>query len=170
MEEIVNRVSKSGLITLDLEQIQISGDRVALDIKDWLFHEMILKEKEFRTYVKEHDWEQYAGKHVAVFCSADAIIPVWAFMLIATKLKGIAQTVVAGSLEELEKRLIIKALESLNTEDYRDAKVVVKGCGNLPERDFVYTEITARLVPVVGSLMYGEPCSTVPVYKAPRKR
>lgn len=168
MEEIVNRVAKSGLITLDLEEIMLDGDRVELDIKDWLFQEMILKEKDFRLHVKEHDWQQYEGKYVAVNSSADAIIPVWAYMLITTKLKGIAKSVVAGSLEDLEKQLFVKALDQVEIGSFEGAKVVIKGCGNLPVRDFVYTETTNRLAPVVASLMYGEPCSTVPVYKAPR--
>ena len=167
--EIVNKVASSALITLDLEEYYHPGERVLLDIKDWLFQGLILKEKEFRTYVKEHDWEQYAGKNVAITCSADAIVPVWAFMLLTTRLKS-AHCVIMGTLDTLELTLFQKALREIDLGQLQDAKVVIKGCGELPVPDSAYVELTHLLTPVVSSLMYGEPCSTVPIYKVPKKR
>ncbi len=167
--EIVNRVASSSLVTIDLEDYYHVGERVIVDIKDWLFQEMILKEKDFRAYVKEHDWSQYAGKNVALTCSIEAIIPAWAYMLITTKLKE-ANKVVLGDLQQLELSLFQEALSKINLEELKDAKVVVKGCGDLPVPDAAYVQLTHLLTPVVSSLMYGEPCSTVPVYKAPKKR
>ncbi|TRX62520.1 DUF2480 family protein [Fulvivirga sp. M361] len=167
--EIVNRVASSSLVTLDLEEYYHRGERVLFDIKDWLFHELVLKEKEFRTYVKEHDWEQYNDKNVAIVCSADAIVPVWAFMLVATRLKN-AHHIVMGSLEALEQSLFQEALSKINIRDFEGGKVVIKGCGELPVPDSAYIELTRLLTPVVSSIMYGEPCSTVPIYKAPKKK
>lgn len=167
--EIVNRVASSSLVTLDLEEYYHQGERVLFDIKDWLFQELILKEKDFRAYVKEHDWSQYDGKNIALMCSADAIIPVWAYMLITTRLQG-ANHVVLGDLEQLEFSLYQKAIESIDPKEYIGAKVVIKGCGNLPVPDAAYVQLTQLLAPVVSSIMYGEPCSTVPVFKAPKKR
>ena len=167
--EIVNRVASSSLVTLDLEDHYHGGDRVLFDIKDWLFQGLLLREKEFRAFVKEHDWDQYEGKNVAITCSTDAIIPAWAYMLITTKLKQ-ANLVVLGSLEMLELSLFNQALAKIDLEELQGAKVVVKGCGDLPIPNSAYVEITRLLAPVVSSLMYGEPCSTVPVYKAPRNK
>ena len=167
--EIVNRVASSALVTIDLEDHYHSGERVLLDIKDWLFQGLLLKEKEFRAFVKEHNWEQYEGKNVAIICSSDAIIPAWAYMLVTTKLKS-AHLVVLGSLERLELTLFQQALARIDLQDLQGAKVVVKGCGNLPIPHSAYVEITRLLTPVVSSLMYGEPCSTVPVYKAPKNK
>ncbi len=166
--EIVNRVATSSLVTVDLEEYYHPGERVLLDIRDWLFQGLLLKEKEFRAYVREHDWEQYDNKNVAVTCSTDAIVPVWAYMLITSRLQN-ANHVVMGSLEMLEFSLFRQALAGIDLQDMQGAKVVVKGCGNLPVPDSAYMELTRLLTPVVSSLMYGEPCSTVPVYKAPRK-
>lgn len=166
--EIVNRVASSPLVTLDLEEYYHTGERVLLDVKDWLFQGLILREKEFRTHVKEHDWQQYDNKNVAIICSEEAIIPVWAFMLLTTRLKN-AHYVVMGSLEILEQTLFQQALSKINIDSFKGAKVVIKGCGELPVPDAAYVELTRLLAPVVSSLMYGEPCSTVPVYKAPRK-
>ena len=167
--EIVNRVASSSLITIDLEDYYHQGERIVLDIKDWLFQEMILKEKDFRAYVREHDWSQYLGKNIALICSVDAIIPAWAYMLITTKLKE-ANKVVLGDLQQLEASLFQDALSQIDLEILKEAKVVVKGCGDLPVPDAAYIQITHLLAPVVSSLMYGEPCSTVPVYKAPKKK
>ena len=167
--EIVNRVAASSLVNLDLEEHYHSGERVLLDIKDWLFQGLLLKEKEFRTAVKEHNWDQYEGKNVAITCSTEAIVPAWAYMLVTTKLKN-AHLVVLGSLERLELLLFHQALAHIDLEDLQGAKVVVKGCGNLPIPHAAYVEITRLLTPVVSSLMYGEPCSTVPVYKAPKNK
>lgn len=164
-EQIINKVALSGLITLDLEEYYPSGERVVYDIKDNLFMGLILKEKDFRTFLKEHNWEQYTGKNVAITCSEEAIIPMWAYMLLAIQLEPYARTVVFGSLEDLEKKLFDDVLNTFDWEQYRDARVVVKGCSDKQIPASVYVEVTRRLRPLVKSLMFGEPCSTVPLYK-----
>lgn len=163
--EIINRVAQSTLITFDLEEYYHKGERTAFDIKDWLFNEMVLKEKDFRSYVKEHDWSQYNNKNVALHCSVDAIVPTWAYMLIVTKISPFANAVVYGDLSTLEFSLFKEALDKVDLKKYGDAKVVIKGCGNLPVPPSAYVEITRLLTPVASSIMYGEPCSTVPLYK-----
>lgn len=168
MEEIVNRVAKSPLITLDLQEYQVSGERVFLDLKDWLFQELILREKDFRSHIKEHDWAQYDAKHVAVSCTADAIIPTWAYMLVMTKLEGHAATVVQGTIPDLERYLYTMLFESLDLSEFADKKLVIKGCSDIPLPEYAFSEITKRLLPYVTSLMYGEPCSTVPIWKRSR--
>ncbi|UYZ61725.1 DUF2480 family protein [Hymenobacter weizhouensis] len=168
MEEIINRVAQSALTTLNLEEFIHSGERVAYDIKDNLFHGLILREKDFREFIKTHDWSQYDGKNVAIICSADAIVPTWAYMLLATKLHGHAHRYVFGNLEALEQELFHEAIAALDAEQYRDAKVVVKGCGDKPVPTYAYVAIMQKLLPVAASLMYGEPCSTVPIYKRPK--
>ena len=165
MEEIVNKVAQSGLITIDLESFYPEGERVLLDIRDVLFQGMILREKDFREYIKQEDWSRFAGKYVAITCSADAIVPTWAYMLLATQLEPVAKRVVFGTLETLETILYSEILSRINPGDYRDARVVIKGCGNLPVPKAAYVQITSILRPVAKSIMYGEPCSTVPLYK-----
>lgn len=167
-EEIINRVAASGLVSLDLEEYRHPGERILYDLKDNLFMEAILREKDFRTFLKEHDWSAYEGKNVAITCSADAIIPTWAYMLLTLKLEPFAHCVVYGSLEDLETKLYELALNKLDYEQYRDARVVVKGCSKAEVPTAVYVEISRRLQPVVKSLMFGEPCSTVPLYKKPK--
>ncbi len=164
-EEIINKVAQSGIITIDLEEYYQPGERVLLDIKDHLFQGMILREKDFREYVKNEDWEQYRGKYVAVTCTADAIIPTWAYMLVAVHLEPFAARVVFGDLEALETSLYNEKLSSLDAEKFRDARVVIKGCSNLPVPKAAYVQLTHMLRPVAKSIMYGEPCSTVPLYK-----
>ena len=166
-EPIVNRVSKSPLKSIDLEEYLHKGERVDFDLKDHLFQELILREKDFREFIKTHDWNQYEGKNIRLFCSADAVIPIWAYMLLMTKLTQ-ANLVIEGSEDDLEKGLILQAINKMMEGDFTDAKVVIKGCGNIRNNEFAYTELTKALVPHVASLMYGEPCSTVPVYKRPR--
>ena len=139
------------------------------DIADNLWQGLALKEKDFRAFVKEHDWSQYAGQHVAVYCSVDAIVPTWAYMLLASVLEPHAASVVFGSKETLETVLYNRALVAIKPEDFQDARVVIKGCGNLPVPESAYVELTRKLKPVVRSMMYGEPCSTVPIWKRPRK-
>jgi hypothetical protein len=166
METIVNRVAESGIITLDLADYLPEQEKViAFDLKPFLFMEMILKEKDYRAALLAHDWSVYEGKHVAVFCSVDAIIPVWAYMLAASYLEPLSSTVWFGNKQEMVNFLIHKNLEAINPIDYTDKRVVIKGCGDTPIPDFAYVDITTKLRPVVKSLMYGEPCSTVPVYK-----
>ncbi|GAB3268031.1 DUF2480 family protein [Larkinella harenae] len=168
-ELIVNRVAKSGLVTLDLEDYYHSGERLVYDLKDNLFMGMILKEKDFREFLKAHDWSQYAGKNVAVTCSEDAIIPTWAYMLLTIYLEPYAHTVVFGSLQDLEEKLYFDAINRITIEDYRDSRVVVKGCSKVPVPTAAYVEVTRRLRPVAQSIMFGEPCSTVPLYKRPKQ-
>lgn len=161
-------MAQSTLVTINLEEYFPRGERVIWDMKDWLYQEMILREKDFREKLKVHDWEAYAGRHVSLICSVDAIVPTWAFMLAATYLNRIAETVVVGDLEALELVLFRKSLDALELETLRDARVVIKGCGNLPVPVSAYVELTNRLQPVVKSIMFGEPCSTVPIFKAPK--
>lgn len=167
-KEIVNRVAASPLVTIDLEEYYHQGERVVYDLAQNLFQGMILREKDLREFVKEHDWSQYEGKNVALTCTEDAIVPTWAYMLLATKLNGIAHKVVMGSLEVLEYALYQEALSKIDLESFRDKPVVIKGCGKLPVPESAYVELTMLLNPYVKSIMYGEPCSTVPVYKKPR--
>jgi len=164
-EPFVNKVAESGLITLDLETYLPKGETAVFDLKDHLFMGMILKEKDFREALKATDWSIYQDKNVALTCSADAIIPVWAWMLAATYLQPVAKEIVMGDEKELHKTLFLKNLAAIDTREFADKKVVIKGCGEIPIGDYVYMEITKLLRPVVKSIMYGEPCSTVPVYK-----
>ena len=164
----VNRVASSGLVTLNLEELLHPAERVVYDIKDNLFHGLMLREKDFREFVKTHDWTQFDNKNVAIVCSADAIVPTWAYMLLATKLQNHAHRYVFGNLEALEQALFQEAIAGIHAEEYRDAKVVVKGCGEKPVPTFAYVAIMQKLLPVTSSVMYGEPCSTVPLYKKPR--
>jgi hypothetical protein len=165
VDPIINKVAESGLITLDLEKYYPSGEVAVFDMKDHLFMGMILKEKDFREALKNLDWSVYQDKNVAVTCTADAIIPVWAYMLVATSLQPIAKEVVMGDEKELHKTIYLKNLSSIDVNEYADKRVVIKGCGETPIGDFAYMEITKLLRPVAKSIMYGEPCSTVPIYK-----
>jgi hypothetical protein len=164
-KEIINKVDQSGLVQINLEDLYLPGERVELDIKSWLFEELILKEKDFRDHVKMHDWQQYSGKFVAVHCSVDAIVPTWAYMIIATNLAPFAADVVFGDLNKLEETIYIKQLSKLNVSDYKDERIVIKGCSDKDVPVGVYVALTHLLQPVVKSIMYGEPCSTVPVFK-----
>lgn len=168
-DQIVNRVASSSIISFDLETIYPKGDRVVFDIKDNLYEETILREKEFRAFIKEHDWSNYVGKNVAIICSVDAIVPTWAFMLIASKLTPFTNHFTFGSLHELETELFNMAIANINIEEYRDTKVVVKGCSGNAIPTSAYVELVRVLQPVAASLMFGEPCSTVPVYKKPKR-
>ncbi len=164
-ENIVNKVAASGLITLNLELYYHQGERVVYDIKDNLFHGLILREKDFRDFIKAHDWSAYAGKNVAIICSADAIVPTWAYMLLASKMKPFANEVVFGDLEVLETVLFSKALSAIDISEFKDERVVIKGCADIEVPVSAYVQITALLTPVAKSIMYGEPCSTVPIFK-----
>mgnify|MGYP003576553227 CR=1 FL=1 len=164
-ENFVNKVAASGLITLNLEDYLDKGDRVVYDMKDNLFHGLILREKDFREFVKNHDWMQYTGKNIAIICSADAIVPTWAYMLLANRMKPFANEVVFGSLETLEAVLFSKALSKIDVGSFAGERIVIKGCADVEVPVSAYVEITNLLTPVVKSIMYGEPCSTVPIYK-----
>lgn len=164
-EPFINKVAESGLITIDLENYYPKQQTAVFDLKDHLFMGMILKEKDYREALKNLDWSVYANKAVALTCSADAIIPVWAWMLAATYLQPVASEIVMGDEKELQKELYIRNIAAINKDEFADKRVVIKGCGEIPIPDYVYMEITRHLQPVVKSIMYGEPCSTVPVYK-----
>lgn len=163
--KIINRVDQSGILSLDLEDYFPKGEIAEFDLKDYLFKGLILKEQDFRTSLKETDWQQYEGKNVALFCSADAIIPFWAYMLVATYLEPYTANFALGNKETLENILFQKSLSIIDIEQFRNQRVVVKGCGDKPIPVAAYVEITRLLRPVAKSIMYGEPCSTVPLYK-----
>ncbi|RWY49223.1 DUF2480 family protein [Mucilaginibacter gilvus] len=164
-ENIINKVAQSGLVTLDPAQFYPAGERVVYDIKDNLFHGLMLREKDFREFVKRHDWAHYQDKFIAVTCSADAIVPAWAYMLLANRLAPYAREVVFGDAEVLETVLFVKQIATMDVEQYRDQRLVIKGCGDTPVPVSAYVELTKKLTPVAKSLMFGEPCSTVPIYK-----
>jgi hypothetical protein len=163
--EIINRVSASALVTFDLEQYYQPGERAVVDIKDQLFQGLILKEKDFRNYIKTTDWSIYQDKLVAVYCSADAIVPTWAYMLLTVALEPYAKRVIFGTLEDLEKNLFQESLAGVDWQQFKDVKVVIKGCSKVAVPVSAYVEATSRLKPLAASVMFGEACSTVPVYK-----
>ena len=165
-QEIINKVANSALKTIDLGVFYPKGKRVLFDIKDWLFHELILKEKEFRASVDNHDWSQYQQSFVAVTCTADAIIPSWAFMLVTSKLIPVANKVVIGNLESLETILYQKIIEDLSTEDFQGKPVIIKGCSEKPVPDAAFSFLIEKLQPIAKSILFGEACSSVPIYKA----
>ncbi|MBW8050264.1 MAG: DUF2480 family protein [Cytophagales bacterium] len=162
---IVNRVAKSSLITLNLEDYYSQGERVVYDIKDNLYEGIALKEKEFRKFVKENDWTIYKNKNVALTCSVDAVIPTWAYMLLTVHISPYANRVVWGDLEILEQALFQDALSKIDLNKFKGAKVIVKGCGSAPIPPSAYVEITRLLMPVALSIMFGEACSAVPLFK-----
>ncbi|WP_430965016.1 DUF2480 family protein [Spongiimicrobium sp. 2-473A-2-J] len=164
-EPIVNRVAQSKLVTFDLEDHYPKGERVLLDIKDWLYEGIILREKEFRAFVAEHDWKQYRDAYVALHCSTDAIIPGWAYMLIATQLEPFAKKTVIGDLEQLETTIYQSIIAQLDVSEYKDRPVIIKGCTNKPVPPNAYLWITSKIQSVAKSVMYGEACSSVPLYK-----
>jgi hypothetical protein len=166
--QIINRVAQSPLVVFDLEKLFVPGDRVLIDIKDQLFQEMILREKDFRDYIKAQDWSQYKNKFVAITCSADAIVPTWAFMLLSIVLQPHARKIVFGSIDDLENQIFQESLDAVDWSAYNNAKVVIKGCSKINVPVSVYVEVSNRLRPITSSLMFGEPCSTVPLYKRPK--
>ena len=165
-EEIINKISQSGLVTLDLEQFFPVRPVLIFDLKPFLFMDLILKEKDFRAALAATDWTSYQDQIVGIYCSAEAVIPVWAFMLVASYLQPIAKEVIYGDEATVLRQVITNRIQALDPELYRDQRIVVKGCGDQPVGDFAYLEITKLLRPVAKSIMYGEPCSTVPIYKA----
>jgi len=166
MDEITNKVAASGIVTINLEAYYTEGERVVFDIAPHLFNGLILREKDFREFVKTNDWSQYRDKLVGLTCSADAIVPTWAYMLLTLALAPFARRVVFGDLSTLNNLLFTEALEKLDLSQYKDARVVIKGCSNADVPINAYVKITALLKPYAKSIMFGEPCSTVPLYKA----
>lgn len=164
-EEIINKVAQSGLITIDLESFYPENDITVFDLKPMLFMEMIIKEKDFRETLLNTDWTIYEGSVVTVTCSADAIIPMWAYMLVASYLQPFASKVYFGTPEQATEQFLLEKIRTLDTAEYAGTRIVVKGCGDKNIGPAAYLEITSRLRPVVRSIMYGEPCSTVPIFK-----
>lgn len=164
-EEIVNKVEQSGLINIELDSFLKGKKIVMLDIQDQLYEGLVLKEKDFRQFISEHNWTRYSDSILGVFCSSDAIIPMWTYMLIASAAKPFANEIIFGNNEQVKIELINQSIKTMNVSDYKDERVIVKGCSNinLPEQSYIY--ITEKLQPVVKSLMFGEACSTVPIYK-----
>ena len=166
MEEgIINKVAQSPLSTIDLEAYYPKEEIVLFDLKPFLFMELIIKEKEFREALQKTDWSMYQNKVVAVTCTADAIIPVWAYMLVVSHLQPFAKDIILGDVKTALRDIFLKKIESIDANEFADKRVVIKGCGDLPIGEFAYMEITKKLRPVAKSIMYGEPCSTVPVFK-----
>ena len=166
---LINRVANSGIKVINLENFYPNNEIIEFDLKPYLFKELILKEKDFRTSLKDLDWEKYRDKIVLIFNSNDAIIPVWAYMLVSSYLSGIAAEIFQGQREDYLKLHYEKYISSINAEEYQDERVVIKGCSEKQVPPFAYAKITEVLKPFAQSIMYGEPCSTVPIFKRPRK-
>lgn len=164
-DPILNKVANSGLISLDLSELLPQAEIVQLDIADQLWQGMVLKEKDFRAWIASTNWIDFSGKFVALNCSAEAIVPVWAYMLLASSLQPYAAGIAFGTIVEMQEELLLNAIGKLNEEEYRDARIVVKGCADIPNQERMLVALTIKLQPVVKSIMFGEPCSTVPVYK-----
>ena len=162
---IINKVAESALSSIDLQEYYPKGETAVFDLKDHLFRGLILREKEFRATLQSYDWEQFRDKNVAITCSADAIIPMWAYMLVASNLQPFAKEVVFSDEKNIAETLLLKNIASIKGEDYADKRVVIKGCGDVAVPEAAYVEITNKLRPYVKSIMYGEPCSTVPIFK-----
>jgi hypothetical protein len=164
-EEIVNRVANSKLVVVDLEDYYPKGKRILFDIKDWLYEGIVLREKEFRAHVNSHDWSQYKDAYVALTCSTDAIIPAWAYMLVTMYLEPFAKKVLIGDLEQLEVSLYQTIIENLDTEMFKGKPLIIKGCSNKPVPANAYILLSQKLKPIAQSIMYGEACSSVPLFK-----
>ncbi len=167
-QAFVNKVAESGIITLNLEDYYPKEEIATFDLKDYLFMELILKEKDYREALKQKDFTEYQNKNVALFCSTDAIIPIWAYMLAANFLQPVASQIAFCGPDKINEHILLQNINAIDAFAYADARVVVKGCGELPIGEAAYIAITTKLRPHVKSIMYGEPCSTVPVYKKPK--
>ena len=164
--EIINRIANSKLITIDLEEIYPKGDRIVFDISQWLYEGIILKEKDFRESVSNHKWEQYKGCYLALTCSTDAIIPSWAYLLITTKLSPFAIKIVVGDLELLETVIFQEIISNIDINPYKAKSVIIKGCSNKPIPVTASVQLIEKLQPITKSIMFGEACSTVPLFKS----
>lgn len=164
-EEIINRVANSKLITFDLEEIYPKGERISFDISQWLLEGIVLRESEFRNKATEHNWSQYQDKFVALFCSTDAIVPGWAYLLLSLHLAPYAKKVTVGSLDELESILFTELLQNIDVSEYIDKPVIIKGCAHKPIPQNAYVLLAQKLQPIAKSIMYGEACSSVPLFK-----
>ena len=164
-DEIINRVANSKLMVVDLEDYYPKGQRTIFDIKDWLFHELVLREKDFREHVNQHDWSQYQDHYLALTCTSDAIVPAWAFMLLTMYLEPFAKMIVVGDLEQLETSIYQEIIQNLETDAYVDQMLIIKGCAHKPVPANAYIMLSRKLKPLAKSIMYGEACSSVPLYK-----
>jgi len=164
-DEIINRVANSKLITFDLEDLYPKGTRTVIDIKEWLYEGLLLREKDFRERIASHDWSQYKEHYVSLCCSSDAIIPGWAYLLVTSALAPIAKKVIVGDLVLLETLLYQEIIDALDITEYKDKPIIIKGCSNKPVPEGAYIALLQKLQPVARSLMYGEACSSVPLYK-----
>ncbi|WP_396602819.1 DUF2480 family protein [Algibacter sp. R77976] len=164
-DEIINRVANSKLVTIDLEDYYPKGNRILFDIKDWLFEGFVLREKDFRAQVSEFDWSQYQDQYVALTCSTDAIIPGWAYMLLSIQLEPYAKKVIVGSLDNLETSIYQDIINNLDISDFKDKPIIIKGCANKPVPQNAYIMLTSKLKPIAKTIMYGEACSSVPLFK-----
>ncbi|MEO1030762.1 MAG: DUF2480 family protein [Bacteroidota bacterium] len=164
-EEIINRVANSKLKVIDLEDFYPEGKRALFDIKDWLFEGLVLREKEFRASVSAHDWSQYKDAYISLYCSTDAIVPDWAYMLITMQLEGVSKLTVIGSLEHLESILYASIISDLDLSIYQDMPVIIKGCSHKPVPANALVLLSQKLKPIAKSIMFGEACSSVPLYK-----
>lgn len=167
-EDIINRVANSKLVTIDLEDYYPKGERVVFDIKDWLLEGLVLREKDFRQQASEYNWQQYQNSYVALTCTTDAIIPAWAYMLLSTYLEPYATKTVIGDLNTLETSIYQDIISELDVSIYKDQPIIIKGCSNKPIPDNAYIQLTTKLKPIAKSIMYGEACSSVPLYKQPK--
>jgi len=166
MEEIRNKVKESGLISMDLAMFKPDKSMiVGIDIADQLWERLILKEKMFREYIDSNDWSQFKDKYVHIFCSEDAIVPTWAYMLVSSKLVHIANLVIVGSQVDLQKQLISDKIQALDLSEFKDGRIIIKGCADIVEPEFAMSQLIQKLQPIAKSIMYGEPCSTVPIFK-----
>ncbi|QHI37195.1 hypothetical protein IMCC3317_25730 [Kordia antarctica] len=164
-DEIINRIAQSKLVTINLEDYYPVGERVLFDISDWLLEGLILREKDFRKYVAEYDWSKHQGHYVSLVCATDAIIPAWAYMLVSVHLTPFVEKVIIGTLENLETSIYQDIISKLDVSSYQDTPIIIKGCANKPIPDNAYTMIISKLHGVAKSIMYGEACSSVPLYK-----
>ena len=163
--EIVNRVTNSQLVVVNLEDYYPKGKRTIVDIKDWLFEELVLREKDFREKVNQHDWSQYQDNFVALTCTSDAIVPAWAFMLLTMELQPYTKKIVVGSLEQLETAIYQEIIQNLDVSEFENKPLIIKGCSNKPVPANAYIMLSEKLKPIAKSIMYGEACSSVPLYK-----
>jgi len=164
-DEIINRVAQSKLVVIDLEDFYPQGKRVLFDIKDWLYEGVVLREKEFRLQVKEHDWSQYQNQFIALICSTDAIVPAWAYMLITIELASYSKKTIIGDLNALETSIYQDIINTLDLSSYQDQPIIIKGCSNKPVPENAYILLSEKLQPIAKSIMYGEACSSVPLFK-----
>lgn len=165
MDEIINKVEKSGLITLDLEGFYPKEPRILFDLKDYLYEGLVLREKEFRENLSKLDWKMYENAYVAVTCTSDAIVPSWSYLLIANYLTGVAKLISFGTLEDLERDIFTEIIDKMEVDSYKDKKIIIKGCSRKPVPQNAYLQLIQKLKPIASSLMFGEACSTVPIFK-----